>query len=95
MIPAIWVGNFAIVYLYKLFLLNKKVNYFLTSAIAIAIKVAIIFLVFNILKICGIFPEKVVQNLQNAMGGTQMITATIAMVITYTVYLANKKSLKE
>lgn len=38
----------------------------------------------------GIFPEKLIQNLQNAMGITQGITAGIAMIITYTVYIANK-----
>ena len=30
MIPAIWLGNFALVYLYKLLLLDKNMNYFLT-----------------------------------------------------------------
>ena len=95
MIPAIWLGNFAIVYLYKLLLLKKEMNYFLTGIISIVIKVAIIFLGFNILKFAGIFPEKLVQNLQTAMGTTQAITATIGMIISYTVYLANKKTIKE
>lgn len=91
MIPAIWLGNFALVYLYKKLLLNKELNYFVTAIISIAIKVGIIFLGFNLLNLCGIFPEKLVQNLQNAMGLTQAITATIGAVITYTVYKANKK----
>ncbi|MDE5830643.1 MAG: hypothetical protein K2H53_03010 [Clostridia bacterium] len=39
MIPAIWIGNFAIIYLYKLLLLKKDMNYFLTGILAIAVKV--------------------------------------------------------
>lgn len=95
MIPAIWLGNFAIVYLYKALLLNKKINYFVTGIIAIVSKVAIIFLGFNILKLCGVFPEKLIQNLQVAMGSTQAITAFIGMIISYTVYISNKKTIRE
>lgn len=94
MIPAIWLGNFAIVYLYKLLLLNKNLNYFVTGIISIIVKVAIIFGGFSLLNLFGIFPEKLVQNLQNAMGATQAITATIGMIISYTVYIANKKTAK-
>lgn len=94
MIPAIWLGNFAIVYLYKLLLLKKNVNYFLTGIVGIAVKVGIIFAGFSIINAFGIFPEKMVSNLQNAMGITQGITATIGMVITYTVYFANKNIAK-
>lgn len=43
-IPAIWVGNFVLVYLYKLLLLKKNMNYFLTGVIAIAVKVRCYFL---------------------------------------------------
>lgn len=43
-IPAIWVGNFMLVYLYKLLLLKKSINYFLTGVIAIAVKVRNYFL---------------------------------------------------
>lgn len=95
MIPAIWIGNFAIVYLYKLLLLNKKINYFVTGIISVIVKVAVIFLGFNILKVCGIFPEKLIQNLQTAMSTTQCITACIGMIISYTVYIANKINIKE
>ncbi len=95
MIPAIWIGNFALVYLYKVLLLKKKVNYFVTSAISIAVKVGIIFLGFNLINAFGIFPEKLVQNLQNSMGLVQIITGVIGAVITYTVYIANKRNIKE
>lgn len=94
MIPCIWLGNFAIVYLFKKLLLERQLNYFLTGIIAILLKVGIIFLGFSVFNIFGIFPEKLVSNLKMAMGLTQAITATIAMFITYTVYFANKKSLK-
>ena len=95
MIPAIWIGNFAIVYLYKKLLLKKNLNYFLTGIIAIVVKVAIIFGGFSLLNAFGVFPEKLVQNLQVAMGSTQAITATIGMLIAYTIYLSNKKGKSE
>lgn len=95
MIPAIWIGNFAIVYLYKELLLNKKINYFITGIISIFVKVLVIFGGFSALNAFGIFPEKLVQNLQIAMGQTQAITAVIGMVISYTIYIANKKTIKE
>ena len=95
MIPAIWIGNFAIVYLYKKLLLEKNWNYFLTGIIAIAVKVAVIFGGFSLLNLFGIFPAKIVQNLQTAMGTTQAITATIGMIIAYSVYFANKRTAKE
>lgn len=95
MIPAIWLGNFALVYLYKKLLLEKQKNYFLSGIVGIIVKVAIIYLSFSAINLFGIFPQKLVQNLQTAMGLTQAITATIGMVIAYTVYIANKKSEKE
>jgi len=93
MIPAIWLGNFAIVYLYKLLLLNKNLNYFLTGIVAITIKVGIIFLGFSILNAFGVFPPKMVQNLQNAMSWTQAITATAGVLISYSIYFYNKKKI--
>ena len=57
MIPAIWLGNFALVYLYKLLLLDKNMNYFFTGVIGVIVKVAIIFLSFNVLNLFNIFPE--------------------------------------
>lgn len=92
MIPAIWLGNFALVYLYKLLLLDKNMNYFLTGVIGVIVKVAIIFLSFNVLNLFNIFPEKLVSTLQNAMGLTQLITASIGVVVAYVIYKAEKLS---
>jgi len=39
MIPAIWFGNFALIYLYKELLLKRKKNYFLAGVISIITKV--------------------------------------------------------
>ena len=39
MIPAIWIGNFALVYLYKELLLKRKKNYFISGMISIIVKV--------------------------------------------------------
>lgn len=96
MIPAIWVGNFALIFIYKLLLVNKEKNYFLTGFVGIVLKVFVIFGCFEILKAFGIFPQKLVTNLQTAMGATQAITATIGVAISYVIYaLEAKKSVKE
>ena len=94
MIPAIWLGNFALVYLYKLLLLDKNMNYFFTGVIGVIVKVAIIFLSFNVLNLFNIFPEKLVNTLQNAMGLTQLITASIGVVVAFAIYKAEKASKK-
>lgn len=49
MIPAIWLENFMLVYLYRKIYLQKKKNYILTSIVTIITKTAIIFLGFNLL----------------------------------------------
>lgn len=86
MIPAIWIGNFALVYMYKAIFLKKKKNYFLAGILGIVVKVAIIFGAFNILKLMGIFPPKLITNLQTAMGMTQGITATVGMILAFAIY---------
>lgn len=94
MIPAIWAGNFALIYSYKLIMLSKGKNYFLAGIVGIVAKVAIIFGVFNILKLCGIFPEKMISSLQVAMGTTQAITATIGMFISFVIYAVENRTKK-
>src|SRR5574344_275281 len=92
MIPAIWIGNFALVYSYKLIMIAKKKNYFLAGVVGIIVKVAVIFGVFSILKAFGIFPEKVVGTLQQAMSLTQLITATIGMLISFAIFKGEEKA---
>ena len=86
MIPAIWLGNFALVYSLKKIKVDMGKNYFLAGIVGIAVKTLIIFGVFNILNLYGIFPEKMVANLQMAMGLTQLITATIGTLIGFGIY---------
>lgn len=91
MIPAIWLGNFALVYAYKLILVAKQKNYFLAGIVGVAIKVAIIFVCFNILNAFGIFPEKVATMFKVAMGSTQAITATCGVLVSLLIYYPIKK----
>lgn len=95
MIPAIWLGNFALIFAYKFIMLLKKKNYFLAGVIGIAVKVLIIFGSFEILNLFEIFPAKLVDKLQGAMGITQLITATIGMLIAFVIYQAEKRKFKE
>lgn len=94
MIPAIWLGNLALIYFYKLILLEKKKNYFLAGVLGILVKFFVIFGFFEILNAFGIFPAKLVTNLQMAMGLTQLITASIGMLIAFTIYKIEKRKLK-
>lgn len=94
MIPAIWLGNFALIYAYKLIMLAKGKNYFLAGVIGIIVKVLVIFGSFELLNVFNIFPEKLVNNLQMAMGMTQLITATIGMLIAFIIYQVEKRKLK-
>lgn len=91
MIPAIWLGNFALVYSYKFIMLAKNKNYFVTGIVGIIIKVAIIFGYFSILKLFGIFPEKAIATLQKSMSVIQLATATIGMLISFGIYKLEKK----
>lgn len=91
MIPAIWVGNFALIYSYKFFMLGKNKNYFLAGIIGIAIKVAVIFGFFEILNLCNVFPEKLVTTLQAAMSSTQLITAILGTIVAFIIYKIEKK----
>ena len=91
MIPAIWFGNFALVYSYKVILVVKEKNYFLAGAIGIIVKVAIIFTLFNMLNILNVFPEKVEAMFKIAMGSTQAITATCGVLVSALIYYSIKK----
>lgn len=96
MIPAIWVGNFALVYAYKLLMLSKNKNYYLAGIAGIVVKVAVIFGYFMLLnKGFNVFPDKIAANLIKAMGMTQLITASIGCVVSSIIYFSEKKSIKE
>lgn len=83
MIPAIWIGNFLLVYLYRKIYVEKNKNYVLASIVAILVKAGVIFLGFNILTMVKVIPGqgKIFQALQLSMGLNQLVTATIAAVI--------------
>ena len=90
-IPAIWIGNFALIYSYKFLMLGKNKHYFLAGIVGIIVKVAIIFALFNLINLFGVFPEKLVENLRNAMGMTQLITATLGIIVAFVIYKLEKK----
>jgi hypothetical protein len=95
MIPAIWLGNFTLVYLIKKIKVDMDKNYFLAALAGVLLKVAIILITFNILRVFGIFPDKMINNLQMAMGLTQLITATIGGLIGFGIYKFETRKTKE
>lgn len=95
MIPAIWIGNFSFIMLYKLLYVNKKVNYPISAIIAIIIKAAIIYLGFTIMVNIMTVPMPVKTTLNTAMGVTQLITATSGSILAFLVVISTKVRLKE
>lgn len=92
MIPAIWLGNFTFVYLYRKLLVQKKINYILSSICAILVKAAIIYLGFRALTLATVIPSvgKIFTVLNISMGMNQIITASIAAVIGFGINIAYK-----
>ena len=72
-------------------MLGKNKHYFLAGIVGIIVKVAIIFALFNLINLFGVFPEKLVENLRNAMGMTQLITATLGVIAAFVIYKLEKK----
>lgn len=90
MIPAIWLGNLALILAFKYIMIAKKKNYFISSVIGIVSKVAIIFGFFSILRAFNLFPDKLISNLQNAMSITQFVTASIGCLLAFGIYRLEK-----
>lgn len=91
MIPAIWLGNFALIYSYKLLMLGKNKHYFLAGIVGIIVKVVVIFALFNFINLFGVFPEKLITTLSAAMGTTQLITATLGVLVAFVIYKLEKR----
>ncbi len=94
MIPAIWLGNFALICAFKYIMLAKGKNYFLAAISGIIYKVLIIFGFFTMLKLFNVFPEQLVSNIQKAMSLTQLITAIIGCIFAYGIYKAELRNVK-
>lgn len=90
MIPAIWLGNFAFIFLYKFLFIHKRVNYPVSAIIAIITKVAIIYLGFTIMTLTMTVPDMVKETLNTSMGLTQLITATSGSILASLVVLYTK-----
>ena len=87
MIPAIWLGNFAFIFLYKFLFVHKRINYPVSAIIAIITKVAIIYLGFTIMTFTMTVPDMVKETLNTSMGLTQLITATSGSILASLVVL--------
>lgn len=92
MIPAIWLGNFAFIFLYKFLFVHKRINYPVSAIIAIITKVAIIYLGFTIMTLTMTVPDMVKETLNTSMGLTQLITATSGSILASLVVLYTKNN---
>ena len=85
MIPFIWVGNFAMIYIYKKSYIEKNKGYLLTSIISIITKVSIIYLGFQIVTIVLNPPEKIYTLLNTSMGIIQLITSSLGAILIFLI----------
>lgn len=81
LMPAIWLGNFLLVYLFKNLNIEKKMNYWATLGIATIAKAALIFAGTLLLLNFGVIPAA----LLTAMGILQIATALIGGVAAFTI----------
>lgn len=95
MIPAIWIGNFAFILLYKTLYVNKKLPYVASAIIAIILKVSIIYLGFTIMVNVMTVPEMVKQTLNTSMGLTQAMTATSGSIFAFLIASYTKLKIKK
>lgn len=94
LLPAIWLGNLAIVFSVKYLHAHKKQSFFLSSAVAIAIKVGIIFGIYNLLCAMNVIPQGPASVLWARMGINQLVVAVIGCVIAFAIikmFYANQK----
>ncbi len=93
MIPAIWLGNFAFILLYKILYVNKSWKYLVVASMAVLTKTMIIYLGFMIMVNTMIVPDMVKQTLSTSMGITQLITATSgSLLVSLIMMLTRVKS---
>lgn len=93
MMPAIWLGNFALIFSFKLIMLKMKKNYWISAIVGILAKVLIIYGLFCLIKLFEVFPQKAIPTLQKSMSLIQLITATIGCIIGFGIYkLEGRKS---
>lgn len=96
MIPGIWLGNFALIMLMKYLYANKKINYIISAAISILVKVAIIFGVLNFWMVFSVLPNQgaVTDTLRHSMGLIQLVTASIGALISFVILKLSLKHSK-
>ena len=86
----------AFVYLYRKLYVQKKLNYILTSIVAIITKALIIYLCFRLFTVITIIPNagKIFTAMNLSMGLNQIITASIAAIIGFGISFAYNKNTK-
>lgn len=94
MIPAIWIGNFVLIYCFKSIMINKNKKYILAAITGIVSKVLVIFTGFLIIKGIVNMPDIIATNLQMAMSLTQLITATIGAIVSFFVFKMETRNTK-
>ena len=95
MIPAIILGNFAFILIYKAVYVNKKANYIVSAIIAVVLKAAIIYAGFSIMNALMNLPSMVQTTLNTSMGVTQLITATSGSILTLLIMTSVKMCRKK
>ncbi|MCI8481632.1 MAG: hypothetical protein HFJ27_00625 [Clostridia bacterium] len=95
MLPAIWIGNFAFIILYKALYVSKKMKYPLVAILAMFVKVSIIYIGFMLMVNMVAVPDMVKQTLNISMGSTQAITATTGAILAGFIVQCQKSKKEE
>lgn len=95
MIPAIILGNFALILIYKAVYVNKKSNYVVSAILGIVLKVAIIYAGFVVMSSAITLPPMVQKTLNTSMGITQLITATCGSALAFIIMTSAKLCTKK
>lgn len=94
LLPAIWLGNLAIVFAVKYLYVHKKQNFAISTAIAIAIKVGLVFGIYNLLCAVNLIPQGPADALWTRMGINQLYVAVIGCVLAFAIikmFYSNRK----
>ncbi|HQT45569.1 MAG TPA: hypothetical protein PLO51_06320 [Candidatus Micrarchaeota archaeon] len=87
LLPFIWLGNAVLVYAFKEYHAERKINFFAVLAGSAALKAVLIFGFAMLLSNFGLVPQAIL----SAMGALQLVTAVAGGVLAYFALLSLKR----
>jgi hypothetical protein len=88
LVPAIWAGNLTLVLLIKYLHSYKGQSFALSAAVAISVKIAVVFALYGLLCLSGLIPAAPASALLPRMSLNQIYVAVIGCVLAYGILKA-------